>query len=325
MGLLRGILGRKQEVPLVAEFPGLSAWGTGFVPDTELVAVGLQEEIRLIDLAQHSVVKTLRNDVRPRQIRISRDGTRLASFNKGRGTKERKMVEVWDIVGGEKLQAIELHSVEAIAISPDGNTLAAGHGGYRGPTTVDLLDLSTGEVTLTLKGHGPSVVRSPLTHGVNDVDFSPDGRYLVSVGDDAKAIVWDLNNEEGQVLSSHEYVIRRVCFSHSGKSFATGGAEPWMSSDMSPLVGIREVETDGSDIFKVESNEPVKALAYSRDDSHILVACRDHTVWVWSGKPTAKRIDHDFGRVKSLSLDAARLASEKDKVLMIWDVSDLVR
>jgi hypothetical protein len=46
---------------------------------------------------------------------------------------------------------------------------------------------------------------------------------------------------------------------------------------------------------------------------------------VWSGKPTAKRIDHDFGRVKSLSLDAARLASEKDKVLMIWDVSDLVR
>ena len=157
------------------------------------------------------------------------------------------------------------------------------------------------------------------------MDFSPDGRHLVSVGDDAQAIVWDLSNGKGQVLSVHEYVIWRVRFSHSGKTFATGGAEPWKSSDKSPLVEIREVERGGSDIFEVGSKKPVTAMAYSQDDSHMLVACQDHSVWVWRGKPAAQRIDHDFGRVKALSPDATRLAAEKDKVLMIWDVSGLVR
>jgi WD40 repeat protein len=70
-------------------------------------------------------------------------------------------------------------TVDAVAVSPDGSTVASG-GDDR---TIEIWDKRTGNVLHTLVGH---------TDRVLDIAFSPDGTRLVSVGEDDRMIIWDV-------------------------------------------------------------------------------------------------------------------------------------
>jgi WD40 repeat protein len=327
MSFLKNIFGDKRSARSIAKIPGLIAAGCCFIPDKNTVVVSLTGgELRLIDITQGAVVKTLEGKVaEPGHIVVSRNGAYIAVLDIPRGGGgDGKMVEVWDVEAGNMLLSLKLdNTAESIALSADGKKLAAG-GRYQ--PNIDLYDVSTGEYSHKLVGHGYTLVRAPLENSVKDLDFSPDGRYLVSVADDGVAILWDLETNKGYKKMAHKYVAWKVCISHYGKTLASCGTEGWLEGEPACLVGVCGVtiEKAESSIFSIGTDYPGGGLAFSLDDKRILVADSEDTLWLWSGKSKAARIEFDFGEVLALSLDATRIAAEKDGTFKLWDISQLV-
>ena len=127
----------------------------------------------------------------------------------------------------------ELVGNDVVLRRPDGGTVRLV--GHRGPVTaVDfssdgtrvatssedndarVWDARTGEPLLTLRGH---------FNAVRDVDFSPDGRWLVTAGPQTAAL-WDARSGDRLFyLYGHAKPLTAVSFDQSGRLIATGGSD----------------------------------------------------------------------------------------------------
>ena len=91
---------------------------------------------------------------------------------------------MWDVETGAKIDSIAGGvGVNAVALSPDDNILAAGYD----DGTVRLWDVATQDIVATLEGHYDKVFA---------VDFQPpDGTMLVSSSNDGTIRLWDVATE----------------------------------------------------------------------------------------------------------------------------------
>ncbi len=118
------------------------------------------------------------------------DGRRLATSSRD-GT-----VKVWNVENGRELLTYRGHAaapadptnvlrVPNVAFAPDGKTVASSGG-----KLIHVWDAATGERTQTLTGHAAAA---------RGLAFTPDGKYLVSGGDDRMLIVWDLSTGKAKL------------------------------------------------------------------------------------------------------------------------------
>ncbi|MGW5861664.1 nSTAND1 domain-containing NTPase [Streptomyces sp. NPDC055239] len=317
-----------------------------FSPDGTTLAVGQDETVRLWDTGTGRVRTTL-TSLGSSTLAFSPSGKSLAAAGDFDGK-----VQVWDAADGRLQKTLSSGSltVEAIAFSPDGATLAAGGGDM----SVRLWDIKTGRTRTTLIGHTDTVngiafspdgktvatgssdrtiriwrtPREPVKTVVGQAAhasaaaFSPDGRTLAIGQEDGSTWLWDVKSGRvSKMLTGHTADVTSVAFSPDGKTVATG------SNDMT--VRLWDAGTGRALSVLSPQNDPVKggffAVAFSPDGKRLAVG-DGYRVWLWELATQHVRKKVLIGPTDlmfvTFSPDGTTLAIGGSKTVRLWDTTD---
>lgn len=216
----------------------------------------------------------MRHSLEIKSLAFSPDGQRVAS---GGFDSE---IFIWDRTG--KVQNHFSHqkgadenvrtrgSVEALHFSRDGQLLFS----------ADV----TGEIRVWNLGADTLLRRFNTQIGLNDMQLSPDERFLITCGRDSTAKIWDLYGRPIRTFKGHNGPVVSVAFSPDNQLVATGGGDKtariWNSNGT-----IRQlISLSGADV--------VNDLHFSPDSRTLALACSDHT---------ARLFDRDGRPINTLS------------------------
>jgi WD40 repeat protein/tRNA A-37 threonylcarbamoyl transferase component Bud32 len=290
-----------------------------FSADGGQLASGSQDRtVRLWDMDQLDAQSTdgiavMTHDRELVHATFSPDGSRIAA------AAWDDSVVLWDAQTHERLvvfpEAFNVTGDPAIynkvRFSPDGNVIAAAR-----RSDIVLRSTFTGEELAVLPDH---------ESWVDSLEFSPDGRHLVSGSRDKTVILWDLEtNAPVRVMGAdgtgHEHSVNDVAFSPDGRLIASaswdGTVRLWDAGSGSPL-----------SVF-VGHEGYVLDVAFSPNGRLLASGSADGTVRIWSMRAPHEPQEPRVLRGHKLSVlgvtfspDGSRLAScSADHRVKIWDV-----
>ena len=195
---------------------------------------------------------------------FSPDGRRLISC--GRAGK----VIVWDLATSRVLGSFVVSdpSLQALAISPDGAIIAAA--GREGTAIHDLI---TGRRLAWLKRTGRET---------RCTTFSPDGRFLATVGRRSEAELWDTRDwSRAAIFSVNDGDLESVSFAPDGVTLAVAGSRGLVHF-INRVTAARDMIATGQDW--------IWCAAYSPDGRTLATASSDGTLRLWDLPRDATRI-----------------------------------
>ena len=162
--------------------------------------------------------------------------------------------------------------VNAIALSPDGQTLVSASFG-----TIRIWNVRTGRLVRTL-----NPVHSKKS--VNTLAVSPDSSILASGGSDNNLILWDLKTgRRMRTIPAHKAAVNSIAFSNDGQTIASGSDDK--------TVRLWNVRTGSRLLTLIGHAGAVNAIALSRDGQTLASGGEDKTVRLWNlGTGEVRRI-----------------------------------
>jgi WD40 repeat protein len=269
-----------------------SVWCVAFSPDgTQLLSGGKDGTLRLWDVETGRELRKLEgHDDLVSAVAFSPDGHRALSA----GYDHR--VRLWDLDRGEAVPGFEFGGgtryVNSVALSGDGKwgLVCAGQ-------TVYLIDAKTGKELRRFNGHAGSVVAAA---------FSPDGRYVLSGGDDRTLRLWErATGKPVRAFAGHESYVKSVAFAPDGRSALSGSSDG--------TVRLWDAATGKELRVFRKHREPLVAVAFTAGGAATLSCSRDAAVHLW---PLRKANDPPSAQ-QPAAVDTAAAAKELRPVVVI--------
>jgi WD40 repeat protein/serine/threonine protein kinase len=196
-------------------------------------------------------------------------------------------------------------NVYCVVFSPDGQTLASACS----DNGVRMWNVSTGEVTHTLQGKGPSV---------DCVAFSPDGKTLAGGNSDSTVTLWDvLSGQVIRAFDSHTEAVESVAFSPNGKVLASGSQDGTVAiSDVVTGQHLRTMDGTGG---------AVRTVAFSPNGGVLASVSSNGVVSLWDADSwhSVRAIDTNSKSVSGLAFspDGKQLAISSLDLIQCLDLA----
>ncbi|ETO36626.1 Pfs, NACHT and WD domain protein, partial [Reticulomyxa filosa] len=168
-------------------------------------------------------------------------------------------IQIWDVSSGKQIQILKGHKswINYAEFSPDGNMIVYINGYNK------------------LEGHSEAVKR---------VQFSQNGKNIVSCSRDATIRIWDLESGQQRIIQRNKYseFINDIGFSPDGEQIVSDDGFAITILDMKSGITIKKLNGHQNYLNRVQ---------YSKNGKVIFSCSEDHTIRVWdavSGKQLKK-------------------------------------
>jgi WD40 repeat protein len=226
-------------------------------------------------------------------------------------------IRSWDASSGQEKLKIE-DAEEPIAISPDQKTLACSK---RDDHSILLVNIATGESSLSLLGHKQSLT---------SVQFSPDGKTLISGSHDGTLRFWDTSSGKEIHRIGEERIESAIGppFPHCIR-FSPDGSVVAVSHHGCFELGLDLLDPVTKKKITSLTAKHSDALAFSPSGSFLAYQGEGERIEIWGvkeGRRIAISPKPGLGRLfgMAFSSDGHKLASaDQGGVIFVWDTSKL--
>lgn len=247
-----------------------------FSPNAKLIAAGSYAAVQLLDAATRNPVRKLGGVAgKVNALVFSADGASLfaAAGDAGLGG----VAYQWRVNDGALVRRFEGHrdAVYALALSPDGQTLATGSYDQK----IRLWNVTDGAEKRTLSGHNGAVF---------GLSFRPDGRVLASASADRTIKLWEVAS--GRRLDTFSQPLKEqscVAFAPDGQTVAAAGVDN--------RIRVWTVSTEAQEgsnplrLSRFAHEGAILNLTFSADGRTLVSTAADRTVKVWNAGDVSER------------------------------------